>query len=460
MQIFAPDTNFFLQCHPADKIAWKQVTQASDVVLLVVREVRKELDRLKSGGNQRRAKRARSASMLLRRLTTEGLQELELRASDPRVTVRIAPRPVASALPADYLIETSDDRIVAEVFAAQGAAQDPVTFLSHDSVPFEDATGLGVPTQVVPESWLLDPEPSELERELGDMKRRMKLLEGRVPEMIVSVPVDADGVLRLKAPYFPPLSKTFIDSVMREVRKKRPISAPPDEHLPPALRSQSSGARWIRYENEHAEWLTKVERALEDAWTYFSDDPRAMRLEISLSNQGHAGADNLIVRIEPRGSIHFVDDDALDEEQGPPWYFPWPPKTPGPRELSGLPSLDYLTQDLSLRSRSYLPNIPTSAMARDRHAVYWEYEGGRHASRLEGQCADFRHGLQPDVLDLLIERDEFGDEPIRGAIEVLVSAGNLPEPTRNVYPVMIEAVVHDLEALIRDLLKRQFQIDV
>jgi PIN domain len=465
VHIFAPDTNFFLQCHPADKIDWKQVTQAPAVVLLVVREVRKELDRLKSGGNQRRAKRARAASGLLRRLSTEGLQEIELRATGPRVTLRTAQRPAASALPADYLVETSDDRIVAEVFAAQGAAEDGVTFLSHDSVPLEDAAGLGLPTQVVPEAWLLEPEPSELERELGDMKRRVKALEGRIPHIVVDFSTDAEDNLRLQSPYFPPLSQVFIDAAMREVRRKHPPAVPPDDytHLTwnVAQMIQAEESRWSRYVEDHSKWLTKVESALNDAWVFFNDDPRAMRLDFSLSNRGHAGAENLIVRIEPRGDFHLVDDDALEEEHSPPWYFPPPPGAPRPRDLLGLSSFDYLTRGLPLHPHDYvLQNLRTPVMARDRHAVYWEYEGGRNATHLEGQCVDFRHGLRPDKFELLLERDAIGDEPIRGAIDILVSAGNLPEPMRVTYPVVIETEGRDMEALIRDLLKRELQIDV
>lgn len=441
------------------------MTQAPVVVLLVVREVRKELDRLKSGGNQRRAKRARAASGLLRRLSTEGLPELELRASGPRVTLRIAPRPAASALPADYLVETSDDRIVAEVFAAQGAAEGGVTFLSHDSVPLEDAAGLGLPTQVVPEAWLLEPEPSELERELGDMKRRVKALEGRAPQIVVDFPADAEGNLRLQSPFFPPLSQAFIAAAMREIRRKHPPAVPPEEYTllnwNVARLIQAEEDRWGRYVEDHTKWLADVERALDDAWTFFNDDPRAMRLEFSLSNRGHAGAENLIVRIEPRGDFHLVDEDALEEEHGPPWYFPPPPSAPRPRDSLGLSGLDYLTRGLHLHPHDYaLQNLRTPVMARDRHAVYWEYEGGRNATYLEGQCVDFRHGLQPDKFVLLLERDAIGNEVVRGAIEVLVSAGNLPEPTRVTYPVMIEAEIHDLEVLIRDLLKRELQIDV
>lgn len=175
-------TNFFLQCSPAEQLDWKRVTQADEVVLLVVREVRKELDRLKSGGNARRSKRARAASSLLRRFTTEQLDEIELKASGPRLILkRLGP---TDSLPANFQIDSADERVVAEVYAAT-AVMGGLTFLSHDTVPLEDAAELGLQAQVIPDDWLLDPGPNELERQLSDVKRRMKALKGAHPTSLL-----------------------------------------------------------------------------------------------------------------------------------------------------------------------------------------------------------------------------------------------------------------------------------
>jgi len=465
MQIFVPDTNFFLQCPPADKIDWKRVTQESEVVLLVVREVRKELDRLKSGGNQRRSKRARATSATLRRLTSEGLQEVELRSSGPSVVLRAAPRPELSALPPDYRIETPDERIVAEAYVAWKEAGDQVTFLSHDSVPLEDAAGLGLRTQVIPEEWLLELEPSDIERELGEVKRRMKALEGRVPDIIVGLPADASGIVKLPSPYFRPLSDAFIAAAMRQVRKKHPPTLPPEAsmHLSRTISelAHAEEGRWTKYVNDHALWLTDMEFALGEVSSHFSEDPHAMKLVLSIMNQGHAGAENLIIRIETHGDFHLVNVDALEEKDGPLWYFPKQPAPPRRNGIGGLSGLDYLLRGNPYDFHSHaLPHLQTPVMARDRHAVYWEYDSDCHAIHLEGQCADFRHGLRPDEYELSLERDAVGDESLRGALSILVSAGNLPEPKKLTFPILIEAQTHDTESLVRDLLKRELDVEV
>ncbi|UKE47059.1 PIN domain-containing protein [Xanthomonas cerealis] len=467
MQIFVPDTNFFLQCQPADKIDWTLVTHESDIVLLVVREVRKELDRLKSGGNQRRSKRARTASATLRRLTSENLPEIELRASGPRVALRAAPRPEPTALPLEYRIETPDERIVAEVYAAREMVNAEVTFLSHDSVPLEDTAGLGLPTQVIPEEWLLEPEPSDIERELGDVKRRMKALEGRVPDVVVALPGDAVGTIKVSSLYFPLLPDTFIAAAMRGIRKKHPLVVAPDTSASPSHSVElkyAERARWAKYANDHAQWLTDLEFELGDLPRDFCEDPNGMKLPLSIANHGHAAAENLLIRIEAHGDFHLVDFDALEKEDSPHWYFPRPPAPPASTRqlgIDGLSGLDYLLQDRSFNVHDYAPlHLPVPVMAGDRHVLYWEYDDDRHATRMEGQCADFRHGLRPEEVILSLERNAIGDEPIRGALSILISAANLAEPKKVTFPILIEPQIEDTEALVRDLLKRELDVEI
>jgi len=461
MHIFVPDTNFFLQCQPAGTLDWGQVTQELEVVLLVVREVRKELDRLKSGGNHRRAKRARAASALIRRLTSEGLKELELRPANPRVVLRISPRPAPSALPPDYPIEAPDERIVAEAYAIREVTGG-VTFLSHDSVPLEDAAGLGLRTQVVPEAWLLDPEPSDLDRELGDMKRRMKALEGRVPDIVVELPTDADGTINLLSPYFLPLSDVFVAAAMHAIQKKHPPAEPSGKSLslslgvPELVRAEAQ--RWEQYVDKYAQWLRNVEAALQDAPAFFSDDPRAMRVPLSIANKGHAGAENLIIRVESHGDFHLVDVDALEEDDVP-GYFPSSPESPR-TSLGGMNPYGGMGISGILRAPSITMSLPKPFIARDRHAVHWEYDDDRRAAQVEGQCMDFRHGLKPYEFELWLERNLIDEKPVNGALSILVSAGNLPEPRQTTHKILIKARIEDTEALIREILKQDLDVEI
>lgn len=466
MTTYAPDTNFFLQCHPADQLDWKLLTNEEEVVLLVVREVRKELDRLKGGGNQRRAKRARIATALLRRFTSENASEIELRAERPRVVLRVAKRAGADALPLGYQIESSDERIVAEVYAARTQLGEQITFLSHDTVPLEDAVGLGICTQVVPDSWLLEPESSELERELGEVKRRMKLLEGRAPEIVVELPVNERGQVILQAPYFPPLSEDFIESVMREVRRKHPPgpSAGSSMRIGSAFAAleRVSEERWTEYAEAHAAWLTEVEELLRDVSRYMSDDSKGVTLPIVITNRGTNGAENLIIRIEALGDFHLIDPDESDGEEERDSYFTEPPRRPQSAILEGMMGVGLSPYGLSpnLAARLSMPRFNTPSIARDRHTIYWEYEDAPRAVYVEGQCRDFRHGLKPYELSLMVKREEVDDQPMRGAVKILVSAGNLAEAKISTHPLLIEAMLMNTEDLVGGILKRELSVSI
>lgn len=466
MQIYAPDTNFFLQCDPADQIEWGLVTAEEEVVLLVVREVRKELDRLKSGGNQRRAKRARATSALLRRFISEEIHEIELRTANPRVLLRVAPRSAADSYPSGYRIDSADERVVADVYAAGVAIGEQITFLSHDTVPLEDAVELGIQIRVVPEEWLLDPEPSNAERELNDVKRRMKVLEGRSPNIVVELPVDERGCINLSSPYFPPLSERFIATVMREVGRRHAIG--PDENTPFRIGSVLAAlegvdeARWAKYTQEHAAWLQEVKDRLHDMARFMNEDPNAIKLPFSVANTGNVGADNLIVRIEACGGFHLVDPDAQDDSDESDEYFPTPPMRPHPGLMEDFFGTGHASYGLrhNLVSPFVAPRFNTPPMARDRHTIYWDYESDHCAAYTEGQCREFRHGLRPSEIVLLLERGAMGSETIRGALRILVSAGNLAEAKQITYPVQIEAALMDTEELMRSLLKRELEIEI
>jgi hypothetical protein len=465
MKIYAPDTNFFLQCQPPGQINWRLVTSDDEVVLLVVREVRKELDRLKSGGNQRRSKRARSASASLRRFTAEGVNEVELRATQPRVVLRIAPRPAEDEYPSGFRIESSDERIVAEAYAALAAIGTELTFLSHDTVPLEDATGLGLRIQVIPEEWLLNPEPSDVERELGDFKRRIKALEGRTPKIDVKVPT-TEGRVILSAKYFPPLSNTFIADAMREIRKHYPVGPNglgSNDTIGAAILFQETTDehRWTQYAEDHSKWLNEVEELLNDVPRFLNDDPRATSLSLSIANDGTVGAENLIVRIDARGDFHLADPDDLDDESERTEYFPKPPVRPRKffAALQGLARAQTILQR-PINPKLFMPRLTTPSISRDRHAIYWEYENGQYSAHIEGQCQDFRHGLRPVELTFFVERTVTDAQPVQGAIEVLVSAGNLVETHRQTYPLSIEPDFQDPEKWVREVLRRELQVKI
>jgi len=63
-----PDTNLFIQCRPLSELGWDRWGAFDEIHLIVSRPVQAEIDKHKNRGNDRVAKRARTASSLLREI--------------------------------------------------------------------------------------------------------------------------------------------------------------------------------------------------------------------------------------------------------------------------------------------------------------------------------------------------------------------------------------------------------
>ncbi len=139
--VYAPDTNFFIQCKNAIDVDWHLVSNADSVLLVVLNEVHREIDRLKSGGNVRRARRAKAISSQLRELIVTGQDEVELRASGPAVSLRLAPRLDPKRMKPDhYDLNSADERIAEEAKTCSDCFFDGgLALLSHDGMPLRAA---------------------------------------------------------------------------------------------------------------------------------------------------------------------------------------------------------------------------------------------------------------------------------------------------------------------------------
>ena len=63
------DTNVLLHCAPPTTLDWTSITSDSEVLAIILPTVAREVDRLKTSGNDRQQRRARAASQQLRALT-------------------------------------------------------------------------------------------------------------------------------------------------------------------------------------------------------------------------------------------------------------------------------------------------------------------------------------------------------------------------------------------------------
>src|ERR1019366_4160220 len=129
------DTNFFLQLRLINDLPWHEAFPDREIILLVPRAVQKEIARLKSDGNTRRARRARSAAQILMRVAQAPDSVEIIREASPRVELRIPSRsqiiPVPGTEPNFSIV---DDQIIDEIRAFRAEHQnEDVRFITTDS---------------------------------------------------------------------------------------------------------------------------------------------------------------------------------------------------------------------------------------------------------------------------------------------------------------------------------------
>ncbi|MGV8941506.1 MAG: hypothetical protein ACOH1P_08205 [Lysobacter sp.] len=464
--IYAPDTNFFIQCKDPGEIGWALVSDADEVQLVVLNEVHREIDRLKSGGNGRRAKRARAISSQLRGLVVSGEDEIEMRGSGPAVSLRLAPRlDPAREKPNGFDPTSADERIAEEAKACSDSFfNGELALLSHDGMPLRAAHLMGMPICAVPDEWLLPPEPSEQDRAIQKLNERLAALEKQAPRIEVRLDEEGESSITGTLVCFPPLSPEFLESVVDAIRSKFPIKRPSTggmatasiENLFRGFDPSPTAAHIQKYETEYQEWLEKLEDFLSRLPRIHSLRGAAVEAFLVLSNSGSTPAEHLVVDVTAMGPVRLQEPVERDEREVPTL-----PHPPSPAPTRGFGSLFDNPIAPLFRDNFAGMRFPTPRAARDRHEFYWEFDDPERASRhCRGQCEDFRHGLKDERLQVLLTWDEPQSGTLAGAIKVVVSARNLPVPVERIFPVRIVGEQGDSEELLRSIVLEDIGVAV
>jgi hypothetical protein len=464
--IYAPDTNFFIQCKHPNEIDWSLVNDANEVQLVVINEVHREIDSLKSGGNGRLAKRARTISSQLRGLVVSGEGATEVRRSGPAVYLRLAPRldPFREK-PNGFDPTSADERIAEEAKAcSDGFFHGELVLLSHDGMPLRAAQLMGMQICAVPDEWLLPPEPSEQDRTIHKLNERVAALEQRAPSIELRLDDESQSSIAGKMLFYPPISEDFIASVIEALKSAFPIWRPSSGRATSALENIVLGfepvpteANMRKHEAEYAEWVQKLEDFVGRLPAIHNLAADAIKARLVLSNSGSTPAEHVVVDLTSLGAIRLEEPVDEDDKIEVP-ALPQPPK-PRTTSLFGGMS-DFAAGPLfhdSLRGMRF----PTTRIARDRHEFYWNFdEPERSSEHCRGECEDFRHGLKDERIQLLLKWDEPKESAIAGAIRVMVSARNMPISMDKTIAVRLEVEVGDSEELVKSIVQQDLGVTV
>ena len=191
MKSYFTDTNFFFECRKASDLPWRElpgVAQNEEIQLIIPAAVVTEIERHKSKGNSRTAKRARDASALLRKALESRDHRTEIRGVNPRVTVEIPPPIKVDFSRFPNLDPGRADHQIAAEYGARLKDNPDLTVLSDDTLLVVALHSLGFNPVLIPEDWKLAPEKDERDDKIDELQQELKTFKQSVPEITVGFP--------------------------------------------------------------------------------------------------------------------------------------------------------------------------------------------------------------------------------------------------------------------------------
>ena len=466
------DTNFFLQLKPPQELRWDDVLENVETVILTVpRAVQKEIARLKGDGNSRRARHARSAAQLLMRAAQASNQEELVQVADPTVRISLPAPFVVPSKFADLKSGSVDDQIIAEILAFREAHPgSDVRLLSTDSDQVITCRHYGISFIIVPDDWLLPPEPDQRDKRLTAVEQRLTRMEKAEPQLTVQLE-NAKGQeiteFTLEMDDYPPLSANEILELLSEAQQRRPIEQGTSKSTSARsatdlLSASVMGTRFIppteeehrRYrEDQYPEWLSKVKDFLNNLHTRLNLPSRIGGLRVVLKNDSTRTAEGLLLTVHAKGGP------LLAKPEIPDIAFPKPPEPPRGRYSTSAfgnlaPRSDSLWNIAALGAYRE-PRLPSELI--QRSDPYDFYKAGGDDSEpnktWKFECKQFRHGGHREVaeISLIIPAGEITPNPV---VEIVVFAKNLSEPIIAHLPIRISYKEMDTVGTARAMLRK------
>lgn len=388
-----PDTNFFVNCGPMEKIEWqasKDLAQADDIHLLVCLPALQEIDDLKYRSDAV-GQRANKVYRMARHLITGNAAHLVIDSQGPTILLHeeTATRPLPGLL--DYV--TADERIVG---CAQSYREDhpdrDVRFLTHDAGAMAIARHAGVPLVMVPDQWRANPRPSAAERRAAELEAELKRLKQTQPQFHVQV-LELDGeTLKGECVTARSLTDSEMSDLLNQLQRRFPGTSTP-------------------------EWIDDCQRALRDLHISIQHQSERMTVVVAVENRGSVPAKDAMIEIVGHGPIllgvPLAADDRRRKYRERPIRLPSPP-SPFDNRLFGPPVIgpvDY----------SKLP-------PREPNAFYYKpHRPMEPVETITWECQQWRHGAETKHFTADIYADS--ESPItEGTIEIRIHAENLPTP--------------------------------
>ncbi|MFY9988992.1 MAG: PIN domain-containing protein [Chthoniobacterales bacterium] len=303
------DTNVFIQCKLLEELPWNEISPHSSIRLIVANAVFDELDRLKSDGNSRRSKRARTACARFRKILRP-LERIVIKQTNPNVTLELAPENWEDTQDfSDIDLSRSDHRLVAEALAFSNANRDTdVMLLSHDLGPIRTATRKGLACLETPELWLLPSENDERDKKIDSLTQENQRLRTQFASIDLwagdDPKVDQESIC-LDVPCFTVLTGPQIEELIGESTKRFPNETtkldPGTQH---AYKQRIVGSgEFAEHNRRYSEWLDRLRNFLSNVHFDFNLNHQKKVVGFTLHSNGVRPAENLRIELEAFGDL-------------------------------------------------------------------------------------------------------------------------------------------------------------
>ena len=469
------DTNLFIQCHPLEQLSWSPWHTSEEVRLIVSSPILREIDRLKTKGNDRVGRRARAASAMFREMLDETHKLVH--AESPRVVLSVEPQHTYNrGLEGRLNYQERDDQLLGTVYEfARSNPSSDVRLLTHDTTPLYTARGLDLTADLISDDWLLPPETTEAERKLTALEAENARLKTAEPSFSIRCTIQSDTVVdRYCASYtwFEPLTDAEVDGLMQRLKVRFPLatdfgsSEPAEWSAPPTVANRLFATNQIftpatdeeieKYRDEaYPEWLEHCEEMLRTHHRTLQHETPVLEFTFLAENIGTRPATDALVTIEAHGEFQIKppsSDDHDEEQEGEDdtpgnleaKVLPRPPIAPrghwqdtiGGQPGDALGALNRLARSLQvfprlapgapkfMNKRLAYPSLIRPA-SRDPNAFY--YKLGRPSMPQDSfalECAQWRHDneAEPFVGEIHVRTDQ---DEAKGLLVCRIQAGNL-----------------------------------
>jgi hypothetical protein len=487
VKILFPDTNFFIQCRDGSQINWNKLFPDEQHILLVIpKAVADEIDRQKQDGNTRRAKQARKANSFFREIILSETGKVTIKESKPTVEATFSPPNLASCSFPDFLdLGRNDDQIIAEIlrYKATEPGQEP-SLLTHDTNPLRAARLCGLTFVVIPDEWLLEPEPDTKDKRILDLERKVKELQAQGPLFEVTAMDECSEIiqnLEVDIPYYPELTEDEITNMVGCVKQELPMETnfPKEEpqkelgniFIPISLQGFGMRKTYVlpseaeieKYQREtYPQWLKDVKAYFQNLAENLTTQNRTSFITFCVNNFGSAAAENALIEFHALGDVLLICKPDAEEMENilDKMKFPSPPAAPkGYWKTQSFSVLDnYLQNQHGLTFESLMaPPIIPNFEKRDKNEIYWKPRRPEEpANYWCFECDEFRHQIEKEYFLIGIDTGNNKKELYEGAVRCVVSAKNLVKPVEHIIKIKGKRVRMDTKQEIMAYYRKEF----